>query len=83
IPVTIYACLGLILAVPDLQAAISGKDADPINTILTHAFGSIGARVVYGIVLISHVSCILSLQAAVSRLVYAYARDKMIICSGF
>lgn len=81
IPVTIYACLGLILAVPDLQAAISGKDADPINTILTHAFGAIGARVVYGIVLISHVSCILSLQAAVSRLIYAYARDKMIVFS--
>ncbi|MCB6184529.1 amino acid permease [Leeia sp. TBRC 13508] len=82
IPVTIYTCLGLILAVPDLQAVITGKDVDPINTILTRNFGEIGSRVIYGIILISHISCILSLQAAVSRLIYAYARDKMIAFSG-
>ncbi|SAL68299.1 amino acid permease [Caballeronia udeis] len=81
IPVTIFACLALLLALPDIQAAISGKDADPVNTILVHAFGPIGARVVYGIVLISHVSCVLSLLAAVSRLLYAYARDKMLVGS--
>ena len=33
------------------------------------------------IVLISFVSCVLSLQAAASRLIYSYARDKMVFAS--
>jgi len=34
-------------------------------------------------VLVSFMSCILSLQAATSRLVFAYARDKMVVASDF
>ena len=35
------------------------------------------------VVLVSFMSCILSLQAATSRLVFAYARDKMVVASDF
>ena len=34
-----------------------------------------------GVVLVSFMSCILSLQAATSRLVFAYARDRMVVAS--
>ncbi|MET3107978.1 amino acid transporter [Oxalobacteraceae bacterium GrIS 2.11] len=76
-------CLALLLAIPDLQAAMSGKDADPVTTVLKTALGEVGFRVVIAIVLVSFFSCLLSLQAAASRLLHAYARDGMIVGSGW
>lgn len=73
--------LALLLAVPDFGAVISGKDADPVTTVLQDAFGAVGFRVVLAVVLISFFSCALSLQAAASRLIYSYARDHMMPAS--
>lgn len=78
-----FVCLSLILSVPDFGAVISGKDADPIDTVLKSAFGGLGAKVVLCVVLISFTSCALSLQAAASRLIYSYGRDDMIVGSKF
>lgn len=69
--------LALLLAVPDFAAVISGADPDPVTTVLQGAFGPLGFKVVLGIVLISFLSCALSLQAAASRLIYSYTRDDM------
>jgi len=74
----IFVCLALILAIPDLPAVIQQKDVDPVSTTLIAALGLFGFRVVVVIVLVSFISCLLSLQAAASRLLYAYARDEMI-----
>lgn len=73
-----FVCFSLILSVGDFGAVISGNDGDPIDTILKRSFGDVGSRIVLCIVLISFVSCALSLQAAGSRLIYSYARDGMI-----
>jgi amino acid transporter len=72
----------LILAQPDFNAIISGENADPVGNVFNDVFGSVGSKVITVIVLISFVSCILSLQAAASRLIYSYARDRMIFASG-
>jgi amino acid transporter len=74
-------CLALILAVPDMNAIISGKDTDPVATILRTAMGEVGFRAVLAVVLVSFISCCLSMQAAASRLLFAYARDEMIVGS--
>ena len=74
-------CLALILAIPDMGAVLSGKDTDPVATILRSAMGEVGLRAVLAVVMVSFISCCLSLQAAASRLLYAYARDEMIIGS--
>ena len=76
-----FACLALILAVPDMQAVINGTDKDPVTTILNNAFGPVGSKMVMGVVMISFISCVISLQAAASRLLYSYARDEMVIGS--
>lgn len=78
----IFVCYALILSVVDIGAVISGEEADPIGTILAQAFGDFGSRVVLLVVLISFFSCALSLQAAASRMIYSYGRDKMIFGSG-
>jgi amino acid transporter len=77
----ILVCLALVLAVPDMGAAISGKDPDPVVTALRGALGEVGLRSVIAVVLVSFFSCLLSLQAATSRLLFAYARDGMIFGS--
>lgn len=73
-----FVCLALILAVPDMAAVIGGKDTDPVATILRAALGEVGFRAVLAVVLVSFISCALSMQAACSRLLFAYARDQMI-----
>ena len=77
----LWVCLALVLSVPDIGAVISGKDKDPVVTILKTAMGEVGFRGVIAIVLVSFVSALLSLQAATSRLLFSYARDDMIVGS--
>lgn len=77
-----FVCLALLLAVPDLGAAVSGVDKDPVATTLQAAMGMTGFRLVIAVVMISFLSCLLSLQAAASRLLFSFARDGMIFGSG-
>jgi hypothetical protein len=77
----LWVCLGFVLAVPDVAAVMSGRDKDPVVTVLRSAMGEVGLRVVIVIVLVSFVSALVSLQAAASRLLFAYARDEMIVGS--
>lgn len=81
IPVTVFSVAGLILAIPDMHEVIAGKTSDPVASILIGGFGTVGYRIILGVVLVSFISCVLSLQAAVSRLVFSYARDRMILGS--
>jgi amino acid transporter len=76
-----FVCLSLILAVPDFAAVISGTDTDPVGNILLSAFGPIGFKAVLAVVLVSFLSCVLSLQAATSRLAYSMARDGILPAS--
>ncbi|WP_297839096.1 APC family permease [Pseudomonas sp.] len=76
-----FACLALILSVPDMAKVLAGEDTDPVATILANAFGPVGSRMVMAVVMVSFISCVLSLQAAASRLLFAYARDEMIVGS--
>ncbi len=79
----IFICLALLLSLPNIPDAISGKDPDPVTTTLTTALGETGYRLVIVVVLISFLSCLLSLQAACSRLLFSFARDGMIFGSKF
>ena len=76
---SMWVCFALIMAVPDMHAVVSGKDADPVTTVLRTAMGSLGLRCVLAVVLVSFISCALSMQAAAGRLLFAYARDEMLV----
>jgi len=66
-----------------MGAVMSGADKNPIVTLLRAAMGEAGFRAVIVVVLVSFISCLLSLQAAASRLIFAYARIQMIFGSKF
>ena len=74
-----FVCLSLVLAVADIPAVIAGEDTDPVSTVLGEAFGPVGSKIILVIVLLSFLSCAMSLQAAASRLAYSYGRDEMIM----
>jgi amino acid transporter len=76
---TALLSLGLLLSVKDLGAVVSGKDADPIGTVLGDALGAAGTKVVLTLIVIGFVSCTVAIQGATARLVYSYARDGMIV----
>jgi amino acid transporter len=69
---------GYVLAAPDLQAIVDGEDPDPIPSILQSTLGTAGSKVFLVITVTAFVSCVLSLQAAGSRLLYAFGRDRML-----
>ena len=73
-----FICYALLLSVVDIPAVIAGTDPDPIGHILRTTFGPVGSRLLLVVILVSFFSCALSLQAAASRLIYAYARDGII-----
>jgi amino acid transporter len=76
---------GYVLAAPDaqLQAIMAGEDVDPIPTILESSLGTAGSKVFLLVTVTAFISCVLSLQAAGSRLLYAFARDRMLPASGW
>jgi len=74
----IISILGYLLASPNLMNIVNGQIADPIPAILNEALGETGATVFIIIAVIAMLSCILSLQAALSRLIFSFSRDQML-----
>ena len=73
--------LGFLVAVPSIGAVISGKDANPISTILQDSVGTVGSKVALAIIVFAFISAALSVQAMAVRLIYSYARDGMLVGS--
>src|SRR5947208_790536 len=73
-----FITVSYVLAVPSYGDAISGKNANPIIGVINAALGHFGSKVALTMVLIAFVSCTLAIQAAATRLIFSYARDKMI-----
>jgi amino acid transporter len=70
-----YAALGLLLAIPNLPAVIAGRSGDPILDTLRTQLGTAVARPLMLVVSISFVAGIAAVSAALSRVVFAMARD--------
>lgn len=74
----LFSFAGYVLAAPNLQEIVSGADPDPIPSILNATLGEAGAKVFLVVALLAFLSCVLSLQAAASRLLFSFARDGML-----
>lgn len=74
----LFSFAGYVLAAPDLEGIVSGEIADPIPAILESTLGTVGAKVFLVVTVLAFISCVLSLQAALSRMLYSFARDGMI-----
>ena len=79
----LFSYAGYVLAAPNLQEIVDGKVADPIPSILEDTLGVPGSKVFLVIAVTAFVSCVLSLQAAGSRLLYSSGRDRMLPMSSW
>ncbi|WP_066898103.1 amino acid permease [Mycolicibacterium houstonense] len=73
--VVAYSSLAIILAIPDLDAVVSGSVADPVYETLTAALGHGIAKPVEVLFVIGFLASFLALQTSASRVIWAYARD--------
>lgn len=80
--IVMYAALGLVLAIPDLPAAIAGNVADPIAATVTAQIGSGLAKPLFVLVTLAFVAGIAAVQASVSRVIFALARDGALPAAG-
>ena len=74
----IIASLGIVLAIPNMAAAVSGKDADPVATTLIHAYGSGAGKTLLIALAVGFTSSMIAVQTAVTRAIWASARDRML-----
>jgi amino acid transporter len=74
----IFACLGIILAIPSISNVLSGKVADPISTTLETTLGSGIGRVILVALVIGFTASLIAVQAAVSRAIWAAGRDRVL-----
>src|SRR5215469_15623666 len=74
----IIASLGIVLAIPDMSAAVSGKDTDPVATTLIHAYGSGAGKSLLIALAVGFTSSMIAVQTAVTRAIWASARDRML-----
>ncbi len=75
---TLLMTLGLILAVPDINAAIKGTVADPAGAAISQALGPVGMKITLLCLLAVVISATASVIASTSRLLFALGRDGMI-----
>jgi len=81
--IVMYAALGLILAIPDLGAAIAGGVADPISQTITTHLGAGIAKPLFAMVVLAFIAGIAAVQASVSRVIFALGRDGQLPAPGW
>src|SRR5260370_4946470 len=62
-------CLALVLAIPDLNAVLSGQDTDPVTTTLRAAVGEIGRSEEHTSELQSHLNLVCRLLLEKKKIV--------------
>ncbi len=73
-----FAALALVLAIPNLDDVLSGKDTNPIVTTLETHLGAIWGRIFLLFLAIGFIASMIAVQAAVSRAIWASARAREI-----
>jgi amino acid transporter len=76
--VVLYSGLALNLAVPDVGAVLAGQVPDPIGATLTAHLGSGAARGFQVLFLFGFLASFTAVQTAVSRCIWANARDRVL-----
>lgn len=75
------AYAGFVLAAPNLRDIVDGNVADPIPEIVRGSTGDFGMTMLLLVAATIFLSAALSQQAALSRLLYSFARDRMLPAS--
>lgn len=78
-----YCALALILATPDFGAIVSGAIVDPAAFTIQAAFGERITQVFFILVIIGFAASMMMAQTSISRVIWAFSRDKILPGSQF
>jgi amino acid transporter len=78
-----FATLALLVSVPDVGKVLSGEDLDPVGTTLSSTLGATPTRFVEALFAIGFTACALGLQTGISRVIWAFSRDRALPASGW
>jgi amino acid transporter len=78
----LYSSLAIILAIPDVGAVLSGRYDDPVVATIVAALGNGASHPLFFGFIVSFFAGLVAAQTAVSRVVWAYARDGVLPGSG-
>ena len=81
--VVTYASLALILAIPNFDAVVSGKVADPVADTISFQLGSGITKPLFVLFIIGFTASLLAIQTNCSRVMWAFARADVLPASGF
>ena len=74
----IFACLGIVLAIPNVPNVMNGNIADPIASTLELHLGTGIGRAILIILAIGFTASMIAVQTAVTRSIWSAARDKVL-----
>ncbi|RBJ65061.1 amino acid transporter, partial [Pseudomonas sp. MWU12-2534b] len=78
--VVAFSAVFLILGLPTLQFPAG---SDPVTVTLITTLGQLAYKGMLVLFIIGFLACMLGIQASVSRVIWAFARDRTIPCSDF
>ncbi len=81
--VVIFSALAILLAIPDLEAAMTGNVADPVVQTLEFHFGETVTTPLLAVIALGFTASMVALQTAVSRTLFSFARDRAIPFHGY
>jgi amino acid transporter len=70
-----FAALSIILAIPNLEQTVAGAGGDPVAMTLTTHLGSVAFKFILVLFILGFVASMIGMQASVSRVIWAFARD--------
>jgi len=76
------ASLGLTLAIPNMDQVLAGKIADPVMDTLSSYLPPFMVKIVLLTFVVAFFASLLSIQAAASRVIWAFAREGELPASG-
>lgn len=79
--IVVFSCLSLTLAIPDIGAVLGGTVADPVATTLDSSFGATITTAAEVVFAIGFTACALGLQTGISRVIWAFTRDRALPAS--
>lgn len=81
--VVLFSALGLILAIPDIGAVLSGATADPVAETIALHLGDGVTRPLFAMFVLAFLATFVTAQAAASRVIWSFARDDVLPGSGW
>lgn len=80
--VVLFSGLALILAIPDMQAVVSGAMLDPTAETAQAALGNSVTKPLFILIVIGFLASMMAAQTSASRIIWSFARDDVLPASG-